>query len=401
MFFFTAFPATSACAAVRVEGLNEWLTAGAERSLEAVYDHIASSETTDTKKQLLTVVADRLLPGFTVDSVSFRGVDVTVRLRTSSSPPRWDVALIQPNLSPPVDSWFNSDTADLGERISPMMDGVPVEALSWGDMDLKRTMDGIFEDRLPGWRVSLMVRNVADGAILEISFVPEQPLTLAVTSSISSSSIPVVLHSNLKDDLLSGFAPVIGIPVPWLERHRDDFALLGKNILAEEKFVENAKAQPEISVRPGPISEVDIDLESRRYAAWVWMAVYAGAADRYPEIGLHFGRRAQILPRWDMELYTELIVTLDDWDLETRLGMRWSPWRSVWLGAEWSDLDNAWWMRASIDPKTRSPYAWIRCSDGGETDGALGYRINDFISIEVHYDSRSSDPWNVRALVNL
>jgi hypothetical protein len=336
-----------------------------------------------------------------VESIEFRGIDVTVKLRSTSPPPRWDIAIMPPNLSPPVDRWFDSDTADLPALISPIMEGVPLEALSWGDVDLKRAVDEIFGERLPGWRISLMVRSAERGAILEISFVPEQPLTLAVTSSITSSSIPVVLHSNLRDDLLAGFAPVIGIPVPWLERHRDDFTALGKNILAEEKFVEQAKAQPDVSVTTGSISEVEIDLESRRYAAWVWMAVYAGAADRYPEIGLHFGRRAEIIPHWDMELYSELIVTLDDWDLETRLGMRWSPWRSFWLGGEWSDHDNTWWARASFDPKQRRPYAWMRYSDAGDADGAVGYRFNDFISIEVHYDSRSEDPWNVRALVNL
>jgi hypothetical protein len=386
---------------VSVEGLNGWLMSGAERSLGAVYDHIPSDESIENKRQLLTVVADRLLPGYMVSSISFRGADVTVRLRAASPPPRWGVALISPNLSPPVDGWFESDTEDLPAIISPMMEGVPLEALSWGDVDLKSTIDEIFADRLPGWRTSLMVRRTEDGAILEISFVPEQPLSLAVTSAITSSSIPVVLHSNLREDLLAGFAPVIGIPVLWLERHSDDFTQLGKNILSKEKFVEQAKAQPEVSVKTGPISEVEIDLESQRYSVWAWMAVYAGAKDRYPEVGLHFGRRAQIFPSWDMEFYTELIVTLDDWDLETRLGMRWSPWRNFWIGGEWSDFDKAWWMRASIDSKQRRPYAWIRCSEYGDTDGAVGYRMNDFISIEVHYDSRNSDPWNVRALVNL
>jgi hypothetical protein len=64
-------------------------------------------------------------------------------------------------------------------------------------------------------------------------------------------------------------------------------------------------------------------------------------------------------------------------------------------------LDDIWWVRASLDSKPRSPYAWIRYSEGGDANGALGYRINDFISVEVHYDSRSNDPWNVRALVNM
>jgi hypothetical protein len=348
-------------------------------------------------------VANRLLSGYTVESVAFEGNDaVIVRLSQNSAPLNWGVTLVPPNLSPPVDRWFASDVSGISERLAAMMEGVPVEALSWGDIALKSAVDVLCSDRLPGWRISLMVRGTADGgALLEISFVPEQPLTLAVASSINSTSIPVMLHSSLRDDLLAGFAPVIGIPVPWLERHMEDFEHLGRMILSETRLVKQAKAEPEMTVKTGSLSEVEIDLESGRYAAWVWMAVYAGAEDKFPEVGLHFGRRAQIFPRWGMELYAELIMTLSDWNLESRLGMRWSPWRNVWLGGEWSDLDNVWWARATFDSKPRSPYAWIRYSQDGDANGALGYRLTDFISIEVHYDSRSGDPWNVRALVNM
>jgi hypothetical protein len=389
-------------ASVRTEGLNTWLASAAERSLNAVLEHIPKDETDGTKEQLLTVVANRLLLGYSVEAVSFEtNGDMTVRLKASSEKPSWSVAIIRPNLSPPVDGWFDSDTAGITESLLPMMTHVPIEALSWGDADLKRTVEELCEERLPGWRISLIVRGTREGALLEISFVPEQPLALAVTSEIRSSSIPAMLHSGLRDTLLAGFAPTIGLPVLWLERHRDDFSELGKKILKETPLVDKAKAEPEMTIKTGPVTDVQIDLESRRYSAWVWMAVYAGAEDKYPEAGLHFGRRAQIFPHWDMELYTELIMALDDWNVETRLGMRWSPWRNVWLGGEWSDTGSAWWARASLDSRQRRPYGWIRYNEDGDANGAVGYRINDFISVELHYDSRNEDPWNVRALVNL
>ncbi|MDR1943883.1 MAG: hypothetical protein LBQ19_03580 [Synergistaceae bacterium] len=394
--------AAPCAAAVRVEGLNAWLSAGAERSLSAVFEHIPAGETNSSKETLLTVVANRLLPGYKVESVTFGESAVSVKLVAVSPPPDWSVSLSAPNLSPPVDAWFASDISDIGGQLSPLMEDVPIEALSWGDADLKRTVEELCKEKLPGWRISLMVRNADSGdALLDVSFVPEQPVTLAVTSNINSSSIPVMLHSSLREDLLVGFAPVIGVPVPWLENHRDDLVQLGAEILKGVDLVEQAKARSEMTVRTGPISEVNVELESKRYAVWVWMAVYAGGGDKFPEAGLHFGRRAEIFPDWDMELYAELIMAMNDWDLETRLGMRWSPWRNFWLGGEWSDLDDSWWARASVDSRSHRPYAWIRFSEDGDANGAVGYRITDFISIEAHYDSRSDDPWNLRALVNM
>jgi hypothetical protein len=382
--------------------MNDWLASAAERSLNAVIEHIPKSETDENKARLVEVVANRLLTGYSVEDARFeKNGDVSVTFKVSSNEPEWDTAIIKPNLAPPVDAWFESDTAGIAESLRPLIRGVPVEALSWGDADLKRIVEELCHERLPGWRISLMVRGTGTAAILEISFVPEQPLMLAVTSAITSTSIPAMLHSNLRDALSAGFAPVIGVPVAWAERHGADFAEMGRAILEDESLVEHAKASPEMSVKIGPVTDVQIDLESRRYAAWVWMAVYAGADDKYPEVGLHFGRRAQIFPRWDMELYTELIVPLDNFDVETRLGMRWSPWRNIWLGGEWSNVDDEWWMRASLDSRLGRPYGWMRYSEDGDANAAVGYRINNFISVEVHYDSRSDSPWNVRALVNL
>lgn len=390
-------------ASVRVTGLHDWLAAGAERSLNAVYDHIPSTEGVSVKEQLLTVVANRLLLGYAVERTTFRADhSVEIALRATASPPDWRVSLQIPNLSRPVDAWFLDDVTGLDAEIALLMKDVPTEALSWGDLELKRVIGEICADRLPGWRVSLMLRNLPGGeVVLEVAFTPEQPLTLAVTSRINSSSIPVMLHSNLKDDLLKGFAPVIGIPVPWLDMHKADFVEMSKEILAGESLVDQAKAEPVITARTGTVSELDIDLESKRYAAWVWMAVYGGADDRYPEIGLHFGRRTLPFSGWEVELYTELIVTLDDWDLESRFGLRWSPYRSFWFGGEWSTEHDVWWIRASTDPRPRRPYAWFRYALDGDTNAAVGYRVNEYISLEVHYDSRDGDPWNVRALVNL
>jgi hypothetical protein len=394
--------ASPLAASVRVEGLNSWLAAGAVRSLEAVYDHIPPGETPDYKVALLEVVAEKLLSGYIVKDILWMGSDVLIVLDEHALVPRWRVSIAVPNLSPPVNLWFESDLEGLNAEIASLLDGVPVEALTWGDLDLKREVDALCQPRLPGWRASLIVRrDSGDSVTIDVSFTPEQPLTLVVMPRINSASIPVLLHSNMREDLLRGFAPIIGIPVPWLDIHSEDFAALGREILNGESLVEEARAVPDVTVKTGVVSELNIDLESRRYAAWVWFAVYGGAEDRYPEAGLHFGRRTLPFSGWEVELYGEFIVSLNDWDPESRFGVRWAPSRNIWLGGEWSDSDSSWWIKASIEARPLKPYAWLRYSLDGYTNGAVGYRFNDFMSIELNYDSRFPDSWFVRGLVNL
>jgi hypothetical protein len=396
-----AYP-SGASAAVRVDGVADWLEGSARRSMEVVYEHIPASEPAAVKEELLRVVADRLLLGYTVRSVVFAGGDVTIKLDVTKSSPDWDVAVAAPSLSPPVDGWFAADAEGLDGEIASLLRGVPVEALSWGDIDLKAEVDRLSAGRLPGWRAALMARGtMSGGVILDVSFIPEQPLTLAVSTRINSSSIPAILHSGLKDDLTKGFAPVIGIPAAWLDKHSGDLASLGGEILTGASLVRISKAEPEIMVETGVVSNVGVELESRRYAARLWMSVYAGAEERYPEVGAHLGRRVQLLPHWDMELYGELILQLDDWELESRLGMRWPIWRNVWVGGEWSDRDDLWWGRVEFESWARRPYAWLRYSENDDLNAALGYHFNDYISIELHYDSRYEDKLNVRALLNL
>jgi hypothetical protein len=394
--------ANTAGASVRVEGLDGWLSESARRSMAAVYDHIPRSEPPAVKEELMRVVAERLLLGYSAESVVFTGVDAVVTMKVSSPVPDWRVEIVPPNLSPPVDAWFAADIAGLDEEILPLIRNAPLEMLSWGDLDLKREIENFSGRRIPGWRVLLLARAKADGGVaLNVSFSPEQPLTLAVTTKINSASIPAVLHSNLKDDLMKGFAPVIGIPVPWLELHKDDLAELGRSVLKGEELVRFSKADPVVAAQPGVVAGVDVELESRRYSASFWASIYAGAEERYPEAGIHLGRRIQLLPHWDMEMYWEGILRLDDWGLENRLGLRWPVWRNIWMGGEWSDMDDQWWGRVDFESWARRPYAWLRYSEAHEMGAALGYHINDYISIELNYDSRYEDEVNVRALLNL
>jgi hypothetical protein len=118
-------------------------------------------------------------------------------------------------------------------------------------------------------------------------------------------------------------------------------------------------------------------------------------------VGLHVGRRATLFPRFEVELYGEWIAQVDDGSLEGRYGLRWSPWGDVWLGVEWVHPEDALWGRFMAGGRIRRPYIWLRLSEEGEANAAGGYRLNEHISLELHYDERDEDPWSVRAVGNL
>lgn len=389
-----------AAAGVRVQGVPGWLSPAATRSMEAVWREIDPTQDEQTRLAVIKLVSSRLFEGYRVD---FAGIDQEglVLVLEPKSRTAWEIEGGLPSLPAPLSGWLNTDWENAQSRILDLVSGLPLDSLNWADAALRLEIAGIMTETLPGWRGSLLVRVEGEKAILKVGLTPEQPLVLAVTPRTSSTSLPILLHSELKEDLLKGLSPVIGLPVAWLAGHERQLASWTASLMKEESLVEDLKVDVRVSVKPEPVTDLAVRLESRRYTIWAWVAGYAGTSDRFPEAGFHLGRKAQLLPGWDAELYGEGLLFLDDWDFETRLGLRWSPWDRIWLGVERSWPDEATWWRAWFDGPARSVYGWARVSDDGDLNLGVGYRINENLSIEFHYDDRDSDSSSIRLVGNL
>jgi hypothetical protein len=391
---------SAALAAVKVEGVPSWLEAAATRSMAAVWGEIDPRQGEETRLAVVKLVAARLFEGYSVGSAEMAGSDLHLVLNPKQGT-AWEVEGGIPSLPVPFSEWMSSDWQLARNRISDLVSGFPLEALNWADAALRLEVADILSETLPGWRGSLIVRLEENRSILKVGLSPEQPVILAVTPRISSTSLPTLLHSDLKEDLLRGLSPLIGLPVAWAARHERQVAEWTTAFLGEQSRVENLKIGVTVQMKPQPVTDLAVRLESRRYTIWAWVAGYAGTSDRYPEAGVHLGRKAQLFPRWDVELYGEALFYLNDWDLETRLGFRWSPWDRIWLGVERSWPDEATWWRVWFDGPVRAPYAWIRGSEEGNVNLGIGYRLNENLSIELHYDDRDENSSSVRLVGNL
>lgn len=389
-----------ALAAVKVEGVPSWLEAAATRSVEAVWGEIDPRQEEATRLAVVKLVAARLFEGYSVGSAEMAGSDLHLVLNPKQGT-AWEVEGGIPSLPGPFSDWVSSDWQLARRRIGDLISGLPLEALNWADAVLRLEVAGVLRESLPGWRGSLIVRLEEDRSILKVGLSPEQPVVLAVTPRISSTSLPTLLHSDLKEDLLKELSPLIGLPVAWVARHEKQVAEWTAGFLGEQSRVENLKMDVSVQMKPQSVTDLAVRLESRRYTIWAWVAGYAGTSDRYPEAGVHLGRKAQLFPHWDVELYGEALFYLNDWDLETRLGLRWSPWDRIWVGVERSWPDEATWWRAWFDGPVRAPYGWIRGSEKGNVNLGIGYRLNENLSIELHYDDRDENSSSVRLVGNL
>lgn len=398
---FIVSPAHADGARVTVYGMPPWLSVIAERSLTAVMDNITVRQSSASVVRVVHAVSEKIFAGYKIISADFAAGELKVTFGPEKDTPAWEVEIISPALPKPSGNWFASDIAEVDTVIKALVQELPVEALAWCDEGLRDAVAETVKPVLPGWRPGLVVQSDEETAILKISFTPELPLILAVTPSFSSVSLPTLIYDDLKDDILERSSAFIGLPVEWASRHSAEMNAWMEEYLADKRAVKSTMSKAVVKVTPAPVARANISVESSKYTIWAWTAVYAGTSDRSGEIGLHLGRKAQILPGQDLELYGEAIMELQDWSVEGRFGVRFMPWGDVWIGGEYSTHDDMWWGRASIDPRLRKPYAWLRIREDGELNTALGWKATEFISFEIHYDSRDGDSWSFRILGNL
>jgi hypothetical protein len=236
--------------------------------------------------------------------------------------------------------------------------------------------------------------------VVNLSFVATQDLVLTVDTHVFSKSLPSFWQYEMREKLLESLSPIIGVPVDWAAKHQDKIERLISAKLKGTRLASTAKIEFDTQFVPSRIARTDVRAESKRYSLYVWGAAYGGTEEKSTELGLHLGRKAQPFPSWDIELYGEAILFLDDGDSEERLGLRWSPYRDIWLGAERELDEDKTWYRLWVEGGIKAFYVWWRHSDESENNAALGYRFTEHLSLELYLDERDDDEVSVRAVGN-
>lgn len=403
--FFAAallFP-NAVSAAVRAEGVPGWLRAAVELSLSSVWAEITpetGERSTSEALALLTVVAERVFTGYRVAGSSYDGGNLTVALRSDKGMD-WAVEVQPPKLADPFGGWFGESLKGLDEEIGRTIGPLPIDALSWADVPLRDEIESLCALRVPGWRPSLLVKLQEGQGTLQISFTPDPPFVLAIVPDISSSTFPLIFRSDMRGDMLLALSPLIGLPVAWAEQNRKRIEAYAAATLESGSTAEQAKTEVDVVFTPAQLASAKAAVESDRYVVRAWIAAYVGTDDRYPELGVHFGRKFLLTSKFPMELYGEWILSANDFSLESRWGVRWSPWKNVFLGAEQAFPGNQTWFRLWIAGGIREPYFWWRVSGEGDHNLGVGYRLTGHLSLELHYDDRDDDTISLKAIADL
>jgi len=388
-------------AGVTVSGVSEWLEAPVNRSLEAVWQEVVKRVSPE-RERVVELVVKRLFPGLVIKDIRAVGENLFITLDTKESKRlAWDVIVEKPELPRFLGKPFEEDISGLKKTAVEMLDSLPLEVFRWAGEDFQAGMDEIINDRLPGWNPSYVFSSEGGKGVLEIAFTPQEPVVIAFSPRLSSRTLPLALQSKLHEETLEVTSQIIGLPTAWVAKHKNSIEDYIAVSLEGKWAARELKGRVEVNIKPGRIAPVDVSVESSEYTLQVWMGVYAGSDERYPEVGIHAGRIMQPFSGWEIESYGEFIIKVNDGDITPRLGLRWKFDKDIWIGVERSFEDDEYWGRIWLDEVLPEIYAWGRFREDGESEAGLGWMLSEHLFWELYYDSRDEDDLSFRIIGNL
>ena len=389
------------CRAMTVSGIPKWLEPAVIRSLNAVWSEIPEEVNIDREGTLI-LVASRLFTGYGVEIKNISDSrEPVVFFNASEKIIAPEIKLNSPELRGLALEWFNNDIKGMDGEIFELIKNLPQSAFTWADEALREELGKIVNKKLPGWEFTLQIYISQDSTLINLTFRPSAKMILAVKPSLYSHTIPVMFRSDLEAKLIPAFSPLIGVPVKWAENHRDDIEKFAREFLEDRHAVENLRADVKINFKPDTVSDLEARVDSRDYMFQLWVSAYAGIEGRYPELGAFFGFR----PDWRLhpEVYAEVILALDNFSVTHRWGGRIELLENLWAGVENQWPENKYFFRVQYSPvKIRRPYAlWRYSPELGVHEAALGYRIDEHMSLEIYYYSDDEDKIGLKGMWNL
>ena len=385
--------------ALSVAGVPEWLRPAVIRSLNAVWSEIPNEPEID-REGTLELVAQRLFTGYYV-RVEPKRDEPVVLFTPHNENISADVRIIKPELREFAQEWFDADVSELPDEILRLINKIPQSALTWSDEALRERISLLVKEILPGWEFSMQIFLAQSSTSINLSFRPGNPMILAVKPALYSRTIPAIFRSDLEARLIPELSPLIGVPVKWAEKHKSEVEEYSRIFLSERHSIENLRAKVNLKFKPGTVSNLEAGVDSEDFVFNLWVAAYAGIEGKYPEIGTFFA----FSPSWKFnpEFYFEALFSLSDFDEVHRLGFRFEAFHNIWLGSEVQWPENKYFIRFLYNPvRVHRPYFWWRWSPELDVhEMALGYKLDDHVSIELYYYTEDEDKFGLRGLWHL
>lgn len=347
--------------------------------------------------QLFEDIGDRVLTGYEVHNVQLTlGSTTEVMLDIvpwNKTIDNVEIDLQFSGIDKQTAIYMETLIPDLRERLHETIKGASADAEDWAGGILRRIVRQEIEKSLPEFKAAVDLICQEDKTIVQVIIYPVGQVVSDVKYEMHSESIPNILLNKLKVKYQQEVRKLRGLPVSYLQNHKQDYEKYLTQKLMQEDEVSRYDLKPQITIIPEASTSVDIVIYSDDYK--IWFEGYADIGRDNDNISgkAHLGKYISDKD----EIFTEAELILDDVQWNLALGYTYSWGKSYWTYMHRMphkennykleyDLNNKWRLRAEhYSEKNRSEYG-------------IRYRIHEFLSAEYVY---GGDEFYLRLIGNL
>lgn len=346
---------------------------------------------------IIQQVFDKVLVGYTVSRVAVEVQDDsgTALVQVFLVPWQDTIRNVQVEVSvegmPKVaEALLKQDVSGMDEVFRSSLQGLPVAAVDWSHGLLKKQVAAFLEERAPEFKADFDVQVAADTRVRVVLY-PLLPVVRTVDLSMRSDT---VLNAGLltkRQKMQSAVDGLIGLPVPFVERHRQEFEHYLADVLNGDADFRRWSVDTQVALTPGEqlkiMSRSDSDIYRVRLEGWADVGnSWGNQHDTSLKARLHLGRmlseRSELFSQLDF--YPQSVKW--DWDV----GYRYVLPSGTSAGVRY-DLRNDYFKVDVLQPISCKWLLRYEYRDlGHHSEYGIRYKLHDFLSLEYAVDSHGS-----------
>lgn len=344
----------------------------------------------DSYERIIKEVFDRILVGYSVEHVRINP-DVNTGIILELVP--WGEVVREVvlevdygSVSPELAALIKADMGDVEERVNNILVGLPIDAVDWAGGVSKTVIQEVLAEQLPEFRSNFDVEAGAR-TVVKLSLVPTGETIKDVHVSLRSQSIPNVMLLRMETVFAEGAKQLTGLPVAFVERHRDYFAQKFGEVASRQYLSRSFGLTITPVISPGPDTVIVATVETDKYNIWLEGYLDMGRhVNDNTSARLHAGKF--VGSRDEAFLEVEFIPNTVTWEFAPGWSHRFGD--STFIGVKHilPDNDNILTLnqKLSRDWSLRAE----RWPENNKNEFGLRYRLHDYLSAEYIFTEDES-----------
>lgn len=352
----------------------------------------------DSLTQVLKKIFNETISGFSVNNLSISlGTTVTIELDLEATQPCIDTVTFevvpQSGISSEWAPFFEDKLIPAGKQLASVLKGIPVESSRWSEQIIEQIISDELkaEDLFPGFELTPVVA-VDPKTIVRLTMKPVGETIRHVQVKTRSTTLPSMSLERLKLDIASRAELLRGLPVSFAKKYQDEIVLTFSDIMSESRFARRMGMDFTVKLDIAPTSMAMVQIESKKYSAFLRAKIGIGKEQRNPDLEGHFGL---FTGRKGTEIFSEANFFPGPLESQFDLGIGQKIGKHLYLaaGREFvNDLNRIWVNYYLSEDIVLSYERNVVNIDSQKEEGSITFRAHDYFSIELVSDFRT-DAW--------